>query len=131
MVGKVESQGNIMSKINKDVEKFFLETIPKRREKEGLVYSMSDCHKACMNYYLEIEHDDLFHSDDYDNEEDRAYAMFGFLLTKEEHDLISYKFYKSRSDSKGEDHEKRIKELEGEITDPELVAVMPMVWWAS
>ena len=118
-----------ISKINEDVEKFFLVTIPKRREKQGLEYNMSDCHKACMNYYLELEQDSLFHSDDYENEELRAYAMFGFLLTKEEHAMISYKFYKSRSDSKGEDHEKRIKELEEEITDIELVAVMPLKWW--
>lgn len=120
-----------MGKINKDVEKFFLETIPKRREKEELEYNMSDCHKACMNYYLELEQPELFHSDSYQNEEDRAYDMFGFLLTEEEFKMISYKFYKSRSDKYGEDHEKRIKELESEITDPGLVAVLPMVWWFS
>ena len=120
-----------MSKINKDVEKFFLETIPKRREKTGLPYNFSDCHKACMNYYLELEQEDLFNSDSYDNEEDRAYDMFGFLLTEEEHKLISYKFYKSRSDKYGEDHEKRIKEREGEMVDAELVAVMPLRWWLA
>ena len=118
-----------IEKMNKSVEKFFLETTPKRRDKEGLSYNMSDCHKACMNYYLELEQDDLFHSDSYDNEEDRAYAMFGFLLDEEELKMISYKFYKSRSDKYGEDHEKRIKELEGEIVDEELVEVMPLKWW--
>ncbi len=118
-----------ISKIQKEVEKFFLETIPKRREKAGLEYSMSDCHKACMHYYLEIEHDDLFNSEDYENEESRAYAMFGFLLTEEEHALISYKFYKSRSDKYGEDHEERIKELESGIVEPELLQISIQQWW--
>lgn len=120
-----------MKKHNIHVEKFFMVTIPKRREKEGLNYNLSDCHKALMNYYLETELEDLFNSKDYVNEEERAAAMFGFLLTSEELKMISLKFYKHRAEKHGGNHDKRIKELEAEITDPELAEIVPLRWWLN
>lgn len=114
---------------NIHVDKFFMVTIPKRRERDGQEYNLSDCHKALMNYYLELEQPCIFNSKDYENEEERAAAMFGFLLTPEELKMVSLKFYKSRSDKYGEDHEKRIKELESEVTEPELMEVVALRWW--
>ena len=118
-----------MQILNKDVEKFFLETIPKRREKSGKDFNISDCHKACVNYYLELENENIFNSSDYVNESERVEAMFGFILDDEEKDLLDYKFYKNRFDKYEEGNSDDIIEMGEKVTDRELVGVMPLRWW--
>lgn len=116
-----------MKKTYKEAELFLLKTIGRRHPE----IPRSTLMRWAMNYHLELEQDKLFNSDDYNSEEERAIAMFpGMPL--EELQMISVLFYKSRSDKKGEDHEKRIKELEEFVVDEELVGIMEVqVWWAE
>ncbi len=114
---------------NNQVEKFLLLTVQKNNPE----IQTSTTHLWARNYYLEQEDKHLFHSSQYANEEERAEAMFPGM-PEEELKLIACKFYIHRSKPKekgghGEDHKKRIEELEGEITNPELVAAITQQWW--
>lgn len=110
---------------------FFMVTVPRRNPSVNL----SDCAQGLKNYFLEKENDHLFNSEQYENEEKRIYAMFGCCLSEDELKMTSCKSYKHRAkpiEEKGHgeiEHEKRIKELEAEVTDPELIGIMAQKWW--
>jgi len=85
--------------------------------------------KWAMNYNLEKENEHIFNSDMYDCEEDRAISMFEGM-PEAELKTISLLMYKHRADKHGGDHEKRITELEAEISgDSELLEISTMDWW--
>ena len=89
--------------------------------------------KWAMNYNLEKEIDELFHSDDYEKQIDRARAMFPGM-PEEEIQAIAFMMCKHRSKSidKGghsEERKEEIEELEMVITDPELVEISVMDFW--
>jgi hypothetical protein len=105
-------------------EKFLIEKMGDRHPE----IPRSKLLQYAVNYNLEKE-TEKFNSEDYENEEQRATAMFPGM-PENELKTISILMYKHRSTDHGEDHEKRIKELEEEIKeDSELLEMSIQRWW--
>lgn len=109
-----------------EVEKFFLETLPKNEEA-----TKTDCSLWLHNYYREIENEEAFHSKYYDNQDQRMEAMFSGM-PKKPMDLLKLKAYKHRADHHEETgHEDRIIELEAEVMATDYAEIGILKWWSN
>lgn len=109
---------------NKDVEKFFLETLPKNED-----VTMTECTLWLHNYYKEVENDEAFNSKYYDNQDERMDTMF-FGMPENALNLLKFKAYKHRAGHHEETgHEERIKELETEVNATVYEEFAVRKWW--
>lgn len=111
---------------NRTVEHFFLDTVSKK-EKQPL----NMCSFWLYRYYQEVEIPEMFASGNYANQDDRIDDMFPGMPDTVK-DLFKFKAYKHMADHHEEKgNEKRIEELEKEVSNGEYAEAVTQQWWIS
>jgi hypothetical protein len=82
------------------------------------------------NYYLELENDHVFNSDDYPDQRTRLKDMFPGI-PEDALNLLELKAIKYKSDHRKENVDERIKELEPMVASTEYQEFAASIWWAD
>lgn len=110
---------------NKEVEKFFLDFLPKHEE-----VKMTDCSGWLHNYYKEAEDDEAFNAKYYETQDDRLDDMF-HGMPEGALNLLKLKAFKHRADHHEESNDERIKELETAVSGTVYQEVSVAKWWLN
>jgi hypothetical protein len=98
--------------------------------------SMTDVSLWKLNFYSELENEEMFNSKFFKDQDDRINKMFPGMPENAKN-LIAMKAYKHRAKSKKEGghdeegHEKRIEELEIAVEQTEYQGFTTQEWWIA